>query len=127
MNNVIMIGNLTKDPVYSTTSNNIGYCRFSIAVSRDYKNKEGHKDSDFFNCTAWRTLAENIVKYCKKGSKVCVNGVLQNRTYEDSKGNKHTMTEILAESVEFLSMASKNEAEDIEDGLETVDDGELPF
>lgn len=128
MNSVILIGNLTKDPQVGKTSNGISYCKFAIAVTRDYKDNNGNRETDFFNCSAWRALAENIGKYCVKGSKVCVIGTLQNRTYEDKHGNKKTVTEILAVNVEFLSMKSKSETDEIEEGLDPVDyDGDLPF
>ena len=134
MNKVILVGNLTRDPELSETPNGVAVCRFSIAVSRDYANSDGTRETDFFNITVWRTQAENCGRYLKKGSKVAVVGSLQNRSYEDKDGVKRTVTDIVANEVEFLS--TKNAGEEGEEprarggkpALEPVDDGDdLPF
>ena len=85
-----------------TTSGGIRLTRFSIAVTRDYADSNGDKQTDFFNCTAWRGLAEAIVKYVRKGDRIAIVGELQNRSYEDKAGVKRTVTEILVQEVEFL-------------------------
>ena len=103
MNKVILIGNLTRDPELSETSSGVAVCRFSIAVSRDYANSEGNRETDFFNITVWRGRAENCGKYLKKGNKVAVVGSLQNRSYEDKDGIKRNVTDIVANEVEFLT------------------------
>ena len=74
MNKVILVGNLTRDPELTETPTGIAVCRFSIAVTRDYANSEGTRETDFFNITVWRGRAENCGKYLKKGSKVLVEG-----------------------------------------------------
>ncbi len=102
LNKVILIGNLTKDAEIYTTSGGIRLTRFSIAVTRDYADSNGDKQTDFFNCTAWRGLAEAIVKYVRKGDRIAIVGELQNRSYEDKAGVKRTVTEILVQEVEFL-------------------------
>ena len=83
MNKVILVGNLTKDPELSETPSGVAVCKFSLAVSRDYTNAEGNRDTDFFNITVWRGRAENCGKYLKKGNKVAIVGSLQTRSYED--------------------------------------------
>jgi single-strand DNA-binding protein len=103
MNKVILIGNLTKDPELITTANGVNLAKFGIAVSRDFKNANGEKETDFFNCTIWRTLAENLAKYCHKGDKIALTGAVQNREYTDNAGAKKITTEIAVESVEFLN------------------------
>ena len=103
MNKVILIGNLTRDPELSQTQSGISMCRFSIAVNRNFTNANGERETDFFNITVWRGLAENCAKYLAKGRKVCVVGSLQNRSYEDKDGNRRTVTDVVAEDVEFLS------------------------
>lgn len=108
MNKTWLIGNLTRDPELSETSSGIAVCRFSIAVNRDYKTEGGERIADFFNITVWRNQAENCGKFLKKGSKVSVVGSLQNRSYEDRDGNKRTVTEIVANEVEFLSTANSS-------------------
>ena len=103
MNKVILSGNLTKDPEYQKTNSGISVARFSIAVSRQYQDGNGERQTDFFNCTAWRGLAETIAKYCKKGSKVAVFGSIQLRNYEDNQGIKRQAVDIIVQDCEFLT------------------------
>ncbi len=124
MNKVILIGNLTRDPELSDTANGVAVCRFSVAVSRDYANSDGTRETDFFNVTVWRGRAENCGKYLKKGNKVGIVGNLQNRSYEDRNGEKRTITEIIASEVEFLT-PKENGTLTIE--REPIDDNQLPF
>ena len=140
MNKVILVGNLTKDPELSTTSNGISYCKFSLAVARRYTNAEGTRETDFFNITVWRTQAENCHKYLRKGSKAGVVGQLQTRTYDDKDGNKRFVTDIVADEVEFLSSKSSSNDDSYNDrnqddtgakpqkaDLKPITDDELPF
>lgn len=106
MNKVVLIGRLTKDPELRTTTNGIPATNFSLAVNRNFKNKEGNIEADFFNVTVWRKQAENVSKYCQKGTQVCVEGRLQNRTYDAQDGTKRYVTDVVADSVEFLSRAN---------------------
>ena len=136
MNKVILIGNLTRDPELTETPSGVAVCRFSIAVSRDYANADGTRETDFFNITVWRGRAENCGKYLKKGNKVAVIGSLQNRSYEDKDGIKRNVTDVVANEVEFLT--PKNAQSDEDDApvvsakrerpqLEAIDDNQLPF
>ena len=137
MNKVILIGNLTRDPELSETPAGVAVCRFSVAVSRDYANSDGTRETDFFNITVWRRTAENCGKYLKKGNKVAIVGTLQNRSYEDKDGIKRNVTDIVASDVEFLT--PKNAQGDYEPEtnvssgrrerpqLEAIDDNQLPF
>ncbi len=103
MNKVILIGNLTRDPELSETAGGVPVCHFSIAVNRNYSSPDGERQTDYFNCTAWRAMAESIARYTKKGKKVCVVGSIQLRNYEDNQGVKRTAVDIIAQDVEFLS------------------------
>ena len=136
MNKVILIGNLTRDPELTETPSGVEVCRFAIAVSRDYANADGTRETDFFNITVWRGRAETCGKYLKKGNKVAVIGSLQTRSYEDKDGVKRNVTDIVANEVEFLT--PKNVQSDDMDmpvasakrerpQLEEVDDNQLPF
>lgn len=135
MNKVILVGNLTKDPELSETPNGIAVCRFSIAVSRDFANADGNRETDFFNITVWRGRAENCGKYLKKGNKVAVVGSLQNRSYEDKDGVKRYVTDIVASEVEFLTPKGASSDDDTAPAvakrerpqLEAIDDNQLPF
>lgn len=131
MNKCILIGNLTKDPEISTTSNGVSVCRFTLAVTRRYSNSEGERDTDFINIVAWRSLADNCHKFIKKGSKVAVVGNIQSRSYDATDGTKRYVTEIVAEEVEFLSTRNsdsdvREKKEDVSK-LEPIDDDSLPF
>lgn len=112
MNKVFLIGNLTRDPELTETSNGVSVCRFDIAVNRNYTSDDGERQTDFFHVTAWRGLAESVAKYCVKGSKIAVSGSVQIRNYEDNKGNKRTAVDIIAQEVEFLSRPIRKEEED---------------
>lgn len=131
MNKVILTGNLTKNPELTETQSGIAVCKFSIAVGRDYTNADGERETDFFNITVWRGRAENCGKYLKKGNKVAVVGSLQNRTYEDKEGIKRTVTDVIANEVEFLT-PKQQEEETVSAKRERpeptpIDDNQLPF
>ncbi len=134
MNKTILIGNLTRDPELSETPSGAAVCKFSIAVSRDYADADGNRETDFFNITVWRGRAENCGKYLKKGNKVAIVGKLQNRSYEDKDGIKRTVTDIIADEVEFLTPKQASQEEESvvsmtrqRPQLEQIDDIKLPF
>lgn len=103
MNKFTCTGRLTRDPELAETNAGVAVCRFSIAADRGYKNANGEKITDFFNCFAWRGLAETIARYTRKGDKLLIVGVVETRSYEDRDGNKRTVTEINVQEVEFLT------------------------
>lgn len=103
MNKVELIGNLTRDPELTETTSGISVCRFSIAVNRNYYGSDGERKTDFFNCVAWRGLADTIAKYCRKGHKVGVVGSIETRNYEDNNGNKRNAVDIVIQDVDFLT------------------------
>ncbi len=133
MNKVILVGNLTRDPELTETSGGVAVCRFAIAVSRDYANADGTRETDFFNITVWRGRAENCGKYLKKGNKVAIVGSLQNRSYEDKDGIKRNVTDVVANEVEFLTPKGNGGEEEMVTAekkrpqLEAIDDNQLPF
>ena len=133
MNKVILIGNLTKDPELSTTNSGINYCRFTLAVPKRFA-QAGERDAEFINIVVWRVQADNCHKYLKKGSKACVVGSLQTRSYDAQDGSKRYVTEVVAEEVEFLS--TKNNADGMPSSstsgsdaseLQPIEDDTLPF
>ena len=103
MNKVFLIGNLTRDPEARETPSGVTMCRFAIAVQRPYSSQDGERQTDFFECTAWRGLGETIARYTKKGNKVAVSGSVQLRNYEDNQGIKRTAVDIIVQDVEFLT------------------------
>lgn len=102
MNKVTLIGRLTKDPELRYTSSNIAVASFTLAVDRGYTSPNGERQADFLNIVVWRKPAENVKKFLTKGSQVAVDGLIQTRSYDDQNGQKRYITEILANSVEFL-------------------------
>ncbi len=125
MNKVFLIGNLTKDAELRETPSGVSVCRFTIAVGRNYT-QNGERQTDFFECVAWRNLAETIAQYCKKGHKVAVSGSIQLRTYEDNNGNKRTAVDIVTQDIEFLTPKAQDEPKRAR--LEPVDDDiDCPF
>ena len=103
MNKVILIGRLTRDPELRTIANGTATTSFSIAVNRPFTNQNGEREADFINCVAWRRQAENIAKYCVKGTQVAVEGRIQTRSYDAQDGTKRYVTEVVADNVTFLS------------------------
>lgn len=108
MNQVILIGRLTRDPELRFIPNSgTAVARFAIAVNREFK-REGQPDADFFNIVVWGKSAENCANYLKKGRLCAVNGSLRNNNYEDKNGVKHYSIEINANRVEFLEWGEGN-------------------
>lgn len=101
LNKVILMGNLTADPVLKQTQNGNSVCSFTIGVGRKFA-KEGEQSSDFINIVAWRQTAEFIAKYFAKGSAICVCGALQTRSYDATDGSKRYVTEVVADEVTFV-------------------------
>ena len=128
MNRVFLIGNLTRDPELSETNSGISVCRIGIAVNRR-RIGDGEPQTDFFNVTAWRGLADNVAKYCKKGNKIAVTGSIQIRQYEAQDGTKRTAVDVVAEDVEFLTpKPQESEAPKKKPALEPFDDdSDIPF
>jgi len=107
MNNVSLVGRLTKDPDLRYTPNGVAVANFTIAVNRPFK-KEGEKEADFIQGVVWRKLAENLANYMKKGNQIGVVGSIQTRNYEDDDGKRVYVTEVLASNIEFLEPRNSN-------------------
>ena len=137
MNKVILIGRMTKDPEMRTTTSGIANTTFSIAVQRTFTNQNGEREADFINCVSWRKQAENIAKYCAKGSQVAVEGRIQTRSYDHQDGTKRYVTEVLADNVTFLgskgsnsntSFSNESEFNNVDNSdIQTTDITEDPF
>lgn len=106
MNKVILIGRLARDPEMRTTASGTNVTRFTLAVSRPFQDQNGERGADFINCVAWRRQAENIAKYCVKGSQVAVEGRIQTGSYDAQDGTKRYTTDIVCDNCTFLG--SKN-------------------
>ena len=121
-----MIGRLTKTPDIRQTNTGKNVCTFTLAVNRRYKGADGKTTADFFSVQAWEKLAELCARYLDKGSKVFISGELRNRSYEAKDGSKRTVTEIIANEVEFLSHKAEPATPPVEE-WQQVEDSDLPF
>lgn len=102
INQVTLVGRLTKDPELKTTTEGTPVVQVTLAVSRNFRNHNGEIETDFVSCTLWRKAAENTAQYCRKGSVVGVTGRLHTRHY-DKEGKRVYVTEVVAEQIRFLS------------------------
>ena len=128
MNKTILMGRLTKDPdTRYTQTTNTQVTSFTLAVNRRFA-KEGEQQADFINIVAWNKTAEFVSKYFKKGQQVGVIGRIQTRTWDDDQGQKHYVTEVIAEEVYFADSKREGQAEttNITNDFEISSDG-LPF
>lgn len=100
LNKVILMGNLTADPELKTTNTGLAVCNFSLAVNRRFA-KQGEQSVDYINISTWRTSAEFVGKYAKKGNSLVVCGSLQTRNYTNAQGQKVYITEVVADEVSF--------------------------
>ncbi|WP_019414245.1 single-stranded DNA-binding protein [Paenisporosarcina sp. TG20] len=107
MNQVGMIGRLTKDPVLKHLSEGRVQASFVLAVQRTYKNAKG-EDADFVLCTVWGKLAEHTVKFCGKGSLVGISGHIHSRSYQKEDGIRVFVTEVIVDEVQFLQTKPKS-------------------
>ncbi len=107
MNNVVLVGRLTRDPELRTTPNGIATCQISLAVN-GIPNANGERTTDFINIVVWRRQAENVAKYCSKGSQVGVVGRIHTRSYEANDGSKRYVTEVVADNITFLGSNNSN-------------------
>ncbi|MBE6761681.1 MAG: single-stranded DNA-binding protein [Ruminococcaceae bacterium] len=106
LNVVVLSGRLTADPELKTTANGISVCSFSIAVERRFKSGE-ERQSDFINIVTWRSSAEFVSKYFKKGQMIAIRGSIQTRRYQDKDGNNRTAFEVVADDVQFADFARR--------------------
>ena len=102
MNKAFLIGRLTRDPELRYTGNNTAVASFTIAVNRTYTNQAGEREADFIPVVVWRRQAESVKNYLSQGSQVAVEGRIQVRNYDDQNGDRRYVTEVIADSVEFI-------------------------
>lgn len=145
LNKVILIGRLTKDPEVRYTNANTPVASFTLAVNRNFKNKDGNYDADFINIVAWRKLAELCSNSLHKGSLIAVTGRIQTNSFDGKDGVRRYTTDVLADEIAFLEKKSARsfdkddnsnnalyEKQDNNygipvDGFNPIDDDDLPF
>ena len=102
INNVVLIGRLTRDAELRYTPSNIAVATFNLAVNRNFKNQAGDYEADFISCIMWRQQAENFANWLKKGALVGITGRIQTRSYDNQQGQRVYVTEVVAESFQIL-------------------------
>lgn len=108
MNQVGLVGRLTRDPVLRQLSEHRVQTSFVLAINRNFRNNQGGVDADFVLCIAWGKLAERIVQYCGKGSLIGINGRLQSRSYLNKDNLRVFSTEVVADDVRFYALKSRS-------------------
>ncbi len=133
MNNVCLVGRLTRDPEMRMTQSDLAVTRFNVAVDRRFK-KDGEQTADFINCISFGKTAEFVEKYFSKGQRIGLTGRIQTGSYTNKEGQKVYTTDVVAENVDFVESKQQNDSKptesDIGDGFMNIPSGideELPF
>ncbi|MDW0116485.1 single-stranded DNA-binding protein [Sporosarcina thermotolerans] len=108
INRVVLVGRLTKDPELKYTQGGVAVTRFTLAVNRTFSNQQGEREADFINCVTWRKQAENTANFLRKGSLAGIEGRIQTSSFDGQDGKRVFMTEVVADSVQFLEPRSAN-------------------
>ena len=111
LNQVILVGRLTKDLEVKELDDDKKVCNLTLAIPRSFKNADGEYETDFIDCALWGNIAENTAEYCKKGDIIGVKGRLQSNSFEREEGNREYRTQVMAEKVTFLSSNREKENE----------------
>lgn len=110
INNVVLVGRLTKDPDLRFTQSGQAVATFTLAVNRNFTNGSGEREADFINCVIWRKSAESLANYAKKGTLLGVTGRIQTRNYENQQGQRVYVTEVVAENFQLLESKQQSDA-----------------
>ena len=124
LNNVSLVGRLTKDVDLRYTPSNVAVATFTLAVNRTFKNENGEREADFINCVMWRQQAENLANWAKKSALIGITGRIQTRSYDNQQGQRVYVTEVVAEQFQLLE--SKGQGNQGQQRLDISDDM-LPF
>lgn len=130
LNEVIIMGRFVRDPELRSTPNGVPVTSFTLAVDRDFKDRQsGERVTDFIDCIAWRGAAKFVCEYFVKGQMAVVEGHLQVREWKDKEGNNRRSTEIVTENIYFADSKKSGTAQPQGDGFKEIDDegGQLPF
>jgi len=122
LNNVSLVGRLTKDVELRYTPSNVAVATFTLAVNRTFKNENGEREADFINCVMWRQQAENLASWAKKGALIGVTGRIQTRSYDNQQGQRVYVTEVVTEQFQLLeSKGQGNQGQQRQAQQETPD------
>ena len=119
INRVVLVGRMTRDPELRRTPQGDAVTSFTLAVNRNFTSRDGQQQADFINCVVWRKSAENVERYCSKGSLVGVEGRIQTRSYENSQGQKKYIVEVISGVVQFMETRAVNEEQSKKDIYQT--------
>lgn len=108
INNVVLVGRMTRDAELHYTTQNLAVATFNLAVNRNFKNQSGEREADFINCVIWRQQAENLANWAKKGALIGITGRIQTRNYENQQGQRVYVTEVVADSFQLLESRNKS-------------------
>jgi single-strand DNA-binding protein len=109
INNVVLVGRLTKDPDLRSTGGGQSVATFTLAINRNFTSANGQRETDFINCVIWRKQAENLASFAKKGALIGVTGRIQTRNYENAQGQRVYVTEVIADNFQMLESRSASE------------------
>lgn len=109
LNRAVLVGRLTKDPELRYTTSGTANATFTVAVNRQFNNKDGEREADFISCVVWRKGAEIFTNYTHKGSLVALDGRIQTRNYENKQGQRVYITEVIVENFSFLDPKGNNQ------------------
>lgn len=116
INNLTLVGRLTKDPDLKYTGNGTAVATFTLAVNRNFTNQSGEREADFINCVIWRKPAETLANYAKKGVLIGVTGRIQTRSYDNQQGQKVYVTEVVADNFQMLESKNSNSSQNTQGG-----------
>ena len=126
MNRVCLIGRITNDPELKSTTSGISVTSFTLAVDRGIKDENGNSQTDFINCVAWKSQAEFIGNWIKKGYLLSIVGSLQTRSWKTTNGENRSVTEIIVDQVENLT-PKENKPEEKQPEANEINEDDLPF
>ncbi|MBT0951149.1 single-stranded DNA-binding protein [Streptococcus infantis] len=111
INNVVLVGRMTRDAELRYTPSNVAVATFTLAVNRTFKSQNGEREADFINVVMWRQQAENLANWAKKGSLVGITGRIQTRSYDNQQGQRVYVTEVVADNFQMLESRSAREGQ----------------
>ena len=129
INNVVLVGRMTRDAELRYTPQNVAVATFTLAVNRTFKSQNGEREADFINVVMWRQQAENLANWAKKGSLIGVTGRIQTRSYDNQQGQRVYVTEVVAETFQMLESRNQQSSNDTfgNDNSMDIQDDDLPF
>lgn len=140
INNVVLVGRLTKDAELRYTPSNQAVATFTLAVNRNFKNQNGEREADFINCVMWRQQAENIANWTQKGMLIGITGRIQTRNYENQQGQRVYVTEVVGETFQVMESRKDQQGGQSQGGYQSggqssygggyptdISDDDLPF